>query len=81
VKKNGHGADSGDGGSRDDVREILRETAAIQRQQAKILRQHSELLIDHEKRMAEHGARMGSTMPAWIAWAATLKFSRLSATV
>ena len=30
----------GDGGNLDDIREILRETAAIQRQQAKVLRQH-----------------------------------------
>jgi hypothetical protein len=58
MKKNGHGSDPNDGGSFDDIREILRETAAIQRQQVRILRQHFGLPINREKQMAEHDARM-----------------------
>jgi hypothetical protein len=46
------------GGSFEDIREILRETAAIQRQQGKILRQHFGSPINREKRMEEHDARM-----------------------
>jgi len=59
-KPNGNGSRSGDGGNLDDIREILRDTVAIQRQQAKVLRQHGELLIEHEKRMAEHDVRMAA---------------------
>jgi len=42
---NGHSSDL------DDIRELLRETVAIQNQQAKVLLKHSEMLVEFDERM------------------------------